>query len=168
MINFRSLRQRLCIVALAAGTGLGPFACTGLPGGRLDTKPGVAADAEPAMAADNAVRMQVPPATAPAAAGPLRLTMTEAVFLTLENNRALAVERITPPLRQTFENQERAVFDPSVTAEFSAQRTAARGSLSSGSGWQNTTANEMAASLAPHGVLCHRHHRGDGSGQRHP
>ncbi len=44
------------------------------------------------------------------------LTVQEAVLTALENNRGLSVERITPEIRKTFEEQERAVFDPVIDA----------------------------------------------------
>ncbi len=44
------------------------------------------------------------------------LTVQEAVLTALENNRGLRVERITPEIQRTFEEQERAVFDPVIDA----------------------------------------------------
>ena len=55
--------------------------------------------------------------------GPLRVTISEAILLTLENNRALVVERLNPSIQKTFEDQERAVFDPEINAEISGGRT---------------------------------------------
>jgi outer membrane protein TolC len=40
----------------------------------------------------------------------------------LENNRSLVVQRLNPSIRQTFEDQERAVFDPAINADVSAGR----------------------------------------------
>ena len=54
--------------------------------------------------------------------GPLRISISEAILMTLENNRALVVERLNPSIEKTFENQERAVFDPETNAEISAGR----------------------------------------------
>ena len=54
--------------------------------------------------------------------GPLKLTITEAILLSLENNRALVVQRLNPSIQQTFEDQERAVFDPVTNAEITAGR----------------------------------------------
>jgi len=54
--------------------------------------------------------------------GPLKLTVTEAILLSLENNRALVVQRLNPSIQQTFEDQERAVFDPVANADVSAGR----------------------------------------------
>jgi outer membrane protein len=52
--------------------------------------------------------------------GPLKLTVTEAILFSLENNRALVVQRLNPSIQQTLEDQERAVFDPVTNAEVSA------------------------------------------------
>jgi len=54
--------------------------------------------------------------------GPLKITTTEAILLSLENNRSLVVERLNPSIKKTFEDTERAVFDPETNAEISAGR----------------------------------------------
>jgi outer membrane protein len=55
--------------------------------------------------------------------GPLQITVKDAILIALENNRSLVVERLNPAIQKTFEDQERAVFDPTVEAEVSAQRS---------------------------------------------
>ena len=47
----------------------------------------------------------------------IRITVQDAVVMTLENNRSLRVERLNPSIRRTFEDQERAVFDPTIHAK---------------------------------------------------
>jgi len=59
--------------------------------------------------------------------GPLRLTVQEAVLTALENNRALVVERIHPAVVGTFDQEERAAFDPTFEAAASAQKEDAQG-----------------------------------------
>lgn len=54
--------------------------------------------------------------------GPLKISVKDAILIALENNRSLVVERLNPSIRQTFEEQEQAVFDPTVEAEVSASR----------------------------------------------
>ena len=54
--------------------------------------------------------------------GPLKVTVTEAILMSLENNRALVVQRLNPDITQTFEDQERAVFDPAPCGEDTAIR----------------------------------------------
>ena len=57
------------------------------------------------------------------ASGPLEVSVEDAILLGLENNRGLAVERLTPPLRRTVEDEERAVFDPTLGGQISKQRS---------------------------------------------
>ena len=65
--------------------------------------------------------------------GPLKITVKDAILTALENNRSLVVERLNPSIRQTFEDQERAVFDPTVEAEVSARRNDSKSLNQSGS-----------------------------------
>lgn len=46
--------------------------------------------------------------------GPLELTIREATILAFENNREFRVERFVPPIQRTFEDEERAIFDPTL------------------------------------------------------
>ncbi len=62
--------------------------------------------------------------------GPLEVTVEEAILLALENNRSLRVERFNPSILRTFEDQERAAFDPLATGSVSASRE--RGQFRSG------------------------------------
>ena len=71
--------------------------------------------------------------------GPLKLTVTEAILLCLENNRSLEVQRLSPSIQQTFEGQERSVFDPEVNAELSADRLRGERLARSGSDTENFT-----------------------------
>ena len=75
-------------------------------------------------------------------AGPIRVTVESAVFLALENNRSLQVERFNPSISQTFEDQERATFDPSLSigAGFSREKGQLRTRGSSGT--SDETSNE--------------------------
>lgn len=54
--------------------------------------------------------------------GPLDISIEEAILLALDNNQAFQVERLDPKIRQTFEMQERAAFDPTLSAEYSISR----------------------------------------------
>lgn len=54
--------------------------------------------------------------------GPLDISIEEAILLALDNNQAFQVERLRPQIRQTFEMQERAAFDPTLSAEYSILR----------------------------------------------
>jgi outer membrane protein TolC len=50
------------------------------------------------------------------AEGPLKITVEEARLLTLDNNRALKVERFNPAIRRTYEETARSAFDPTMSA----------------------------------------------------
>jgi outer membrane protein TolC len=66
-----------------------------------------------------------PAAGAPASApepGTYTITVQDALLVALENNRSLAVERLSPQIRRTVEQQALAEFDPVVTAGVSYKR----------------------------------------------
>jgi outer membrane protein TolC len=75
--------------------------------------------------------------------GPLKITIAEAILLTLENNRALVVERLNPSIEKTFEDQERAVFDPETNAEISGGRTDTQRLSRIGVDTQNETVDNL-------------------------
>ena len=51
--------------------------------------------------------------------GPLKITVQEAIMMTLDNNRSLRVEKLTPEIKKTLEDQENAVFSPVVEGDIS-------------------------------------------------
>jgi outer membrane protein TolC len=80
--------------------------------------------------------------------GPLKLTVAEAILLCLENNRSLEVQRLSPSIQQTFEGQERAVFDPEVNAALSAGRLRGERLARSGSDTENFTTDTADGIIA--------------------
>ncbi len=58
-------------------------------------------------------------------AGPLQLTINDSVLITLQNNRALVVDRYNTPIFRTAENFQWAAFDPDFTAGYTFNRTRA-------------------------------------------
>ncbi|MBE3096867.1 MAG: TolC family protein [Planctomycetes bacterium] len=54
--------------------------------------------------------------------GPISITVTQAMLLALQNNQALAVERLNPAIFRTFVQQQRAVFDPVLSAALQRDR----------------------------------------------
>jgi outer membrane protein TolC len=72
---------------------------------------------------------------------PLEVTIAEAVLLCLENNRSLMVQRMNPSIQQTFEDQERAVFDPTTDAEIFVGRQKGERLSRSGSDTEDYTSN---------------------------
>jgi len=100
----------------------------------------------PNVPADTAVSMRLEPTERPeemaartVPPGPLKLTVTEAILLCLENNRSLEVQRFSPSIQKTFEVQERAVFDPEVNADISVGRLRGERLARSGSDTENFT-----------------------------
>jgi outer membrane protein TolC len=80
----------------------------------------------PNVPADTAVHMRLESTEQPkeiaartVSPGPLKVTITEAILLCLENNRSLVVQRLNPSIQQTFEDEERAVFDPTLNVDVS-------------------------------------------------
>ena len=63
------------------------------------------------------------PAVTTLPSGPLKITTTQAVLISLENSRSLVVEKLNPSIIKTFEDTERAVFDPKAAAEIAGGRT---------------------------------------------
>jgi outer membrane protein len=89
-------------------------------------------DLEPAVKSDSIAARTVP-------SGPLKITITEAILLCLENNRSLVVQRLNPSIQQTFEDQERADFDPAINANVSAGRVKGERLARSGSETEDFT-----------------------------
>ena len=89
-------------------------------------------------------------AAAPArAAGPLILSVQQAVLTTIENNRSLRVQRFEPAIRRTSEEQARAAFDPTLDAGASASRSEFRRVPGASEvGLQNADARDIAANAS--------------------
>lgn len=85
------------------------------------------------------------PVAVVAVAPALTVSLHEAILMALENNRSLAVERLTPDITRTRESIEQAVFDPVAGAELSAGRTHAEGWGGSGS-WQHVASEQIGVS----------------------
>ncbi|BBO92465.1 TolC family protein [Desulfosarcina ovata] len=97
----------------------------------------------PVFPADTCVTMQTddaplpvspPPSPSLTVSLPLTLTTTDAILLTLQNNWALMVEQLNPAVQNTFEDTERAVFDPEATVEISGGRTDGKSQSSTSAG----------------------------------
>jgi len=105
--------------------------------------------------ADTTIRMTPPTVapesmtpSAPLPSGPLNVTVTEAILMSLENNRALVVQRLNPEISQTFEDQERAVFDPVLDADISTGRVKRERQARSGSQTEDDATNTTEGAIA--------------------
>ncbi len=56
------------------------------------------------------------------ATGPLAITVEQAMLLALENNKTLMVQRLNPQIERTYEQQELAAFDPTLTGQVASER----------------------------------------------
>ena len=79
--------------------------------------------------------------------GPLKIGIQEAILLAMENNQSLIVERMNPQIRQTFEQEELAVFDPVLSPEVSNRRTVADRLSRAGSGIESSTVDTITGSI---------------------
>lgn len=83
--------------------------------------------------------------------GPLAVDISGATLIALENNPELAVERLSPSIRATFEEEEQADFDPVLGADASMERR--RSEISAVSSITESTAAELSVStLFPAGT----------------
>jgi len=84
--------------------------------------------------------------------GPLDVSIEDAVLLSLEANRALRVQRLSPPIQRTFEEQERAVFEPVLSAEVSASREKGPGAAGGNTHTNSAGAGVGVSTLLPTGT----------------
>jgi outer membrane protein TolC len=80
--------------------------------------------------------------------GPIRITIVEAILLSLENNRALVVERLNPDIEKTFEEEQRAVFDPATSAGISVERVEGERQISSGGETESFTTDTVDGGIS--------------------
>jgi len=129
---------RPIIILTALGFLLLPISC-------VSTKPGKTienlvsedyAAKEPLKASE--IKPEVPETPNISGKGPLEITVRDAILIALENNRSLVVEQFNPSIRQTFEDQARAVFDPVIGAEISAERDELQRQARTGSGTESS------------------------------
>jgi outer membrane protein TolC len=82
-----------------------------------------------------------------AASGPLELRVQDAILLALEQNRAFKVRRLNPSIQGTFEDQERAAFDPTVSGEVSTGSSTSTQASSTGVGTVHSKSVEAGAGV---------------------
>ena len=80
--------------------------------------------------------------------GPLKLTVEETTLMTVGNNRAFRVERLNPAIRRTFEEQERAVFDPVAGAAASGRSADAERLARAGTGTESLSSKNVSGELS--------------------
>jgi outer membrane protein len=80
--------------------------------------------------------------------GPLAISLTDAVMLALQNNPALAVEKLNPAIAQTVVDQQKAVFDPEAAASFVVEQTDAERQIVTGARRRKTSTKSYEAGIA--------------------
>jgi len=153
--DVRVLLLGVVCLALTSCSSLGP----GVPEGFSDSLsqneavPGMNGASSPAPTGTSDSKAEPPAATE----GPLTLTVESAILLAVESNRAFRVERLNPPIRRTFEEQERAVFDPvagatASTRKADAERLARAGTETESFASKNTSGKLSLDTLFPTGT----------------
>ncbi|MBM4031074.1 MAG: TolC family protein [Planctomycetes bacterium] len=129
------------IAALALSAG-----CLWPAAWRLPPPPSTAIEPAPGGAA--LLVPPLPPAPPPEAqAAPLELDVKNAILTALENNPALKVERLNPQITRTFEDEERAAFDPLLSGQLSAGRTKSQRLNPTGGGNLTSSVNTLSGRL---------------------
>ena len=95
-----------------------------------------------------AVLAACPVRAATNAAAPVAFTIPEAVLFALAHNPAVAAERLNPDIRRTFENQERAVFDPVLSARLAREKSEATQVSQGATGTQSVAAEQTTGRVA--------------------
>jgi outer membrane protein TolC len=113
-------RARALATSAAALACLLAASCRREPGDTGSDYIGPATSGAPAAAAG--AKEPSPAAGLVPAEGPLELTVTEAILVALEGNRALALEKLGAQISRTYLQTERAAFDPALSAEVSRSR----------------------------------------------
>jgi len=120
------------------------FSCASPPAAKDNrAQPGAAAPAVSATQAPEPPSVPVPEETA----APLVIGVEDAVLTALENNPELAVERLNPRIQSTFEDEEAASFDPSLSAEASHDRQKSERLTGAGPATESAVAQENAGDL---------------------
>ena len=127
----------VCFLAASCQTvSLGPERPTGA------LSDAAAPAAEPAQKQPPAVAQPAPPA------GPLEVGVQDSILLALENNQGLVLERLNPEITRTFENEQEAAFDPTLSGQVAAGRTEAAARPSNGPGVTESTVNDVSGGVA--------------------
>ena len=80
--------------------------------------------------------------------GPLRISLSDAILSTMENNPSLIVERFNPSIQKTFTDEEQAVFDPVLGGEIAAERNDVANPGITGRGTIDTTTDVYAGTIS--------------------
>lgn len=83
-----------------------------------------------------------------AAEKPLTIGIQDSILMAMENNRSLIVERMNPQISQTYEKEQRAVFDPVLGVDVSPRRTVADRLSRAGSSTESQIVDSITGSVS--------------------
>jgi outer membrane protein TolC len=78
----------------------------------------------------------------------LTIDIQRAILLAMANNRSLIVQRLSPEIAKTFEQQQRAVFDTTLDGEISSNRAVQDRLARAGSGTENQIVDSANGSIS--------------------
>jgi outer membrane protein len=97
--------------------------CFSAPRERIQAdSPSAVPDSDALLALENVPVSENTSLVAETESGPLRVSLEDAILMAMGNNPSLIVERLNPDIQNTFVGEDEAVFDPTLSAEISAQR----------------------------------------------
>ena len=140
--------RRAAVLSGAAVLAAALCSCTVEGGSRTAEAPLVYK--QPVAAAPAEASAEAQPREVETQNGPLSIGMEDAFLLALENNAALAVERLGVPIQSTFEDEAAAEFDPvlAASAETARQRIERFSRASTGTESSVSDTNEGGVSIA--------------------
>ena len=83
-----------------------------------------------------------------AASDGLSLTITEAVLMALQQNRAMAVARLAPQIQRTVEQERRAAFDPVLSGQVAREKSDQQNLNQSGSAVTTSETRSVTGNVA--------------------
>ncbi len=81
-------------------------------------------------------------------AEPLKIDIQRAIMMAMENNRSLIVQKMSPDIARTAEDEERAVFDSVLTGQASQKRTVADRLSRAGSGIESSIQDTATGTIS--------------------
>jgi len=87
------------------------------------------------------------PPKPPVPAEPLELGVGAAILMAVGNNPSLQVERYNPPITRTYEDEQRAAFDPTLSASLTRNRSRTERRSPYGGGTTSSVAEDTSADV---------------------
>jgi outer membrane protein len=78
----------------------------------------------------------------------MTINIQQAVLMAMENNRSLVVQKMNPEIINTYEEEQRSIFDPVLDAEISPRRTVADRLSRAGSSTESQIVDTINGSVA--------------------